>query len=94
MQIEENFRDTKSLAFGMGTEIGRSRSALRLQALLLIATLAACELMFTMRPCLRGSMRRAAACEQRNGPRAFAVMMRSHCSAVSSRAARSAAATR
>jgi hypothetical protein len=41
MQIEENFRDTKSLAFGMGTEIGRSRSALRLQALLLIATLAA-----------------------------------------------------
>lgn len=40
MQIEENFRDTKSLAFGMGTEIGRSRSALRLQALLLIATLA------------------------------------------------------
>ncbi len=41
MQIEENFRDTKSLAFGMGTEIGRSRSALRLRALLLIATLAA-----------------------------------------------------
>jgi len=40
MQIEQNFRDTKSLAFGMGTEIGRSRSALRLQALLLIATLA------------------------------------------------------
>ena len=41
MQIEENFRDTKSLAFGMETEIGRSRSALRLQALLLIAKLAA-----------------------------------------------------
>jgi Transposase DDE domain len=31
MQIEENFRDTKSLAFGMGAEIGRSRSAARLQ---------------------------------------------------------------
>lgn len=41
MQIEENFRDTKSLQFGMGTAIGRSRSALRLQALLLIASLAA-----------------------------------------------------
>lgn len=41
MQIEENFRDAKSLSFGMGAEIGRSRSALRLQALLLIATLAA-----------------------------------------------------
>lgn len=41
MQIEENFRDTKSLHFGMGMEIGRSRSALRLQALLLIGTLAA-----------------------------------------------------
>lgn len=41
MQIEENFRDAKSLPFGMGAEIGRSRSALRLQALLLIATLAA-----------------------------------------------------
>lgn len=40
MQIEENFRDTKSLPFGMGTEIGRSRSALRLQALLMIVTLA------------------------------------------------------
>lgn len=39
MQIEENFRDGKSLPFGMGAEIGRSRSALRLQALLLIATL-------------------------------------------------------
>jgi hypothetical protein len=41
MQIEENFRDTKSLAFGMGAEIGRSRSAARLQALLLIGNLAA-----------------------------------------------------
>lgn len=41
MQIEENFRDGKSLPFGMGAQIGRSRSALRLQALLLIATLAA-----------------------------------------------------
>lgn len=41
MQIEENFRDGKSLPFGMGAEIGRSRSAPRLQALLLIATLAA-----------------------------------------------------
>lgn len=41
MQIEENFRDGKSLPFGMGAEIGRSRSALRLQALLLVATLAA-----------------------------------------------------
>lgn len=40
MQIEENFRDTKSLAFGMGAQIGRSRSAPRLQALLLIGTLA------------------------------------------------------
>lgn len=41
MQIEENFRDGKSLPFGMGAEIGRSHSAPRLQALLLIATLAA-----------------------------------------------------
>lgn len=40
MQIEENFRDAKSLPFGMGAEIGRSRSAPRLQALLMIATLA------------------------------------------------------
>lgn len=40
MQIEENFRDSKSLPFGMGTQIGRSRSASRLQALLMIATLA------------------------------------------------------
>lgn len=41
MQIEENFRDNKSSAFGMGMSISRSRSALRLQALLLIATIAA-----------------------------------------------------
>jgi hypothetical protein len=41
MQIEENFRDNKSTGYGMGQDIGRSRSALRWQALLLIATLAA-----------------------------------------------------
>lgn len=41
MHIEECFRDTKSAVYGMGLEIGRSRSALRLHALLLIATLAA-----------------------------------------------------
>lgn len=41
MQIEESFRDSKSPAFGMGFRIGRSRSAGRLHALLLIATLAA-----------------------------------------------------
>jgi len=41
MQIEENFRDTKSQLYGMGSEIGRSRSASRLHALLLIANLAA-----------------------------------------------------
>lgn len=41
MQIEENFRDCKSTAFGMGHEISRSRSALRLHALLMLATLAA-----------------------------------------------------
>ena len=41
MQIEENFRDNKSAVYGMGQDIGRSRSALRWQALLLIATLAA-----------------------------------------------------
>ena len=38
--FEECFRDSKSLRFGMGQELGRSRSALRLHALLLIATLA------------------------------------------------------
>lgn len=41
MQIEETFRDTKSASYGMGQEIGRCRSASRIQALLLIATLAA-----------------------------------------------------
>lgn len=41
MQIEESFRDSKSSTYGLGQEIGRSRSALRLHALLLIATLAA-----------------------------------------------------
>jgi hypothetical protein len=41
MQIEETFRDSKSATCGMGQEIGRSRSSSRLQALLLIATLAA-----------------------------------------------------
>jgi hypothetical protein len=41
MHIEECFRDTKSAVYGMGLEIGRSRSALRVHALLLIATLAA-----------------------------------------------------
>ena len=41
MQIEESFRDSKSPAFGMGFRIGRSRTAQRLHALLLIATLAA-----------------------------------------------------
>lgn len=41
MQIEETFRDSKSPAFGLGFSIGRSRTAARLHALLLIATLAA-----------------------------------------------------
>jgi hypothetical protein len=41
MQIEENFRDTKSAEFGMGLLVSQSRSALRLHALLLIGTLAA-----------------------------------------------------
>lgn len=41
MQIEENFRDSKSLPFGIGAEIGRSRSASRLQALRMIAIVAA-----------------------------------------------------
>jgi len=40
MQIEENFRDTKCAQWGMGLERSRSRSAQRLHALLLIATLA------------------------------------------------------
>lgn len=41
MQIEECFRDSKSVTLGMGLEIARSRTALRLQALLLINRLAA-----------------------------------------------------
>jgi hypothetical protein len=41
MQIEENFRDSKSTELGMGLELSQSRSAPRLHALLLIATLAA-----------------------------------------------------
>jgi hypothetical protein len=41
MQIEENFRDSKSIPLGMGLEISQSRSELRLHALLLIGTLAA-----------------------------------------------------
>lgn len=41
MHIEECFRDTKSAVYGMGLEIARSRLQVRLQALLLIATLAA-----------------------------------------------------
>jgi hypothetical protein len=41
MQIEECFRDSKCAVNGMGQAIARSRSALRLHALLLIATLAA-----------------------------------------------------
>jgi hypothetical protein len=40
MQIEENFRDSKSTQLGMGLEISQSRSAPRLHALLLIGTLA------------------------------------------------------
>ncbi|HEV7431436.1 MAG TPA: IS4 family transposase [Steroidobacteraceae bacterium] len=41
MQIEENFRDSKSTQLGMGLEVSQSRSASRLHALLLIGTLAA-----------------------------------------------------
>jgi Transposase DDE domain len=41
MQIEENFRDSKSIPLGMGLEVSQSRLAPRLHALLLIATLAA-----------------------------------------------------
>jgi hypothetical protein len=41
MQIEECFRDSKCAINGMGQSISRSRSALRVHALLLIATLAA-----------------------------------------------------
>jgi len=41
MQIEENFRDSKSIPLGMGLEVSQSRTAPRLHALLLIGTLAA-----------------------------------------------------
>jgi hypothetical protein len=41
MQIEENFRDSKSADLGMGLQLSQSRSALRLHALLLVGTLAA-----------------------------------------------------
>ena len=41
MQVEENFRDSKSTQLGMGLELSQSRSAPRLHALLLIGTLAA-----------------------------------------------------
>ena len=41
MQIEENFRDHKSTFYGMGQEMSRSRSVRRLQALIMIAALAA-----------------------------------------------------
>ena len=41
MQVEENFRDSKSPELGMGLEVSQSRSASRLHALLLIGTLAA-----------------------------------------------------
>ena len=40
MQIEEAFRDLKSLRFGLGLELHRSYQLQRLQVLLLIATLA------------------------------------------------------
>lgn len=40
MQVEEGFRDTKSEYYGLGVERSGSRSAERLQALLLIAALA------------------------------------------------------
>jgi ribosomal protein L34 len=40
MRIEQSFRDTKNLRFGLGLEVARSRSARRLEILLLIAHLA------------------------------------------------------
>jgi len=40
MQIEEAFRDTKSVQFGLGFELNRSYSTKRIQILLLIAMLA------------------------------------------------------
>jgi hypothetical protein len=39
MRIEQSFRDTKNLRAGMGLEVARSRSAARLQMLLLVAHL-------------------------------------------------------
>jgi hypothetical protein len=41
MQIEENFRDTKSPVFGMGFSTGRARTTDRLHGLLLLGVLAA-----------------------------------------------------
>lgn len=41
MQIEENFRDHKSTEFGFGQETSQSRSLSRIQALLLLGTIAA-----------------------------------------------------
>ena len=40
MRIEQSFRDTKNSRFGLGLEVARSRSAQRLEILLLIAHLA------------------------------------------------------
>ncbi|MCW8829370.1 MAG: IS4 family transposase, partial [Gammaproteobacteria bacterium] len=40
MQIEESFRDVKSVRFGIGFELNLSRSAERLQILLLVAMIA------------------------------------------------------
>lgn len=40
MQIEENFRDSKSIPLGMGLAVSQSRTAPRLHALLLLSTLA------------------------------------------------------
>lgn len=41
MQIEENFRDSKSPVFGMGFSVGRARAEHRLHGLLLIGVVAA-----------------------------------------------------
>lgn len=41
MQIEENFRDSKSTVFGMGFSVGRARAGHRLHGLLLIGVVAA-----------------------------------------------------
>ena len=40
MRIEQSFRDTKNLRWGLGLEVSRSRSRVRLEMLLLIAHLA------------------------------------------------------